>query len=364
MKTLTVTYHKTNNYGAVLQTYALQQTIIKLGHENVVLDYCSPRNPIKQKLSLIQRIKKLYLRFLLLRRKTEVARLTEHFAEFHRNRLLLTRPYESTEEMRKDVYFNDFDCLITGSDQNWNLNGYLNLVEARLLLFGPDNARRISYASSLEDLNYTDEQKKQVKGALKKYKGISLREESARKYIESFTGFSCARVIDPVFLLNQEEWLKIAKEPRLKGPYILCYQVLSNKRMQEVANYLKQKTGYPIVSICNSQIRWIESDYTFHDVSVEEFLGFYREAAYIVATSFHGTAMGMVFGKPVYALIKQRSSNRITNLMEVTGMTDFLIRQGEKTPIKDYSETSMSGLQSVIDAERAKGMDYLMRMLS
>lgn len=364
MKTLTVTYHHGTNYGAVLQTYALQRTLQKLGHENVVLDYSSPKIREKQKFSIVQRLKKYYLRYLLFIRKKSLTKLINHFDEFHKKHLMLTKPYCSVDEMRKDNDLNQYDCLITGSDQVWNLKGYRNLVDARLLLFGSDGARRISYAASLEELDYTDTQKQRVSNALHKFNGISLREENAREYIESFSGLDCERVIDPVALLQKEEWIQIAKKPRLKGPYILCYQVLRNHRMQEVTNYLKRKTGYPVVSICNSQIRWIKSDYSFHDVSIEEFLGFYQDAAYIVTTSFHGTAMGLVFNKPVYALVKTQGANRIGNLMEITGMTDYMVRQGEKTPIKDYSELSMIKLQSIIDCERDKGIQFLKKMLS
>lgn len=366
MKTLTVTFHHTTNYGASLQTYALQHTIQSMGHENVVLETNPLEKQVKPKNTPMQWIRELYIRWLCLIRKKQLISLNQSFKEFHRNHLKLTRPYRTMEDLRSDEELKKIDCLITGSDQVWNLKTTPSFAPARLLDFGPDNCIRFSYAASIGERtgNYTDDQKEVITSSLKHYKGLSVREETARQYIESFTGYHCERVIDPVFLLDKEEWMEIAQKPRLNGPYILCYQVLSNTRMAEVAKYLKKKTGMPIVSICNSSIRWIKSDYSFHDVSIEEFLGFYNEAAYIVSTSFHGVAMGIVFGKPVFALVKKGSANRIENVMKVLGMEKHVVSQENNEPIIEYTDEELIAIDKIRSSERQNGLDFLNRMFS
>ena len=357
MKSLTVTFHHTTNYGAVLQTYALQQTIMSLGHDNLVLETKTTVEKKKTKLT----IRDLYLRYLSWLRKKDTQRLAQYFVDFHNNRLKLTRPYVSMDDLRNDT--PDVDCLITGSDQVWNFATTPKFLDSRLLEFGKKSAIRFSYAASMEDTNYTDEQKTKLKMALQQYKGISVREQSAKDYIESFTPYKCLRVLDPVFLLSKEKWSEITKEPRLKGPFILCYQVQSNKRLQEVAYQLKKETGYPVVSICNGAIRWIKSDYYFHDVSIEEFLGFYQNAAYIVSASFHGVALGLVFDKPVYALVKKARANRLKEVMRLFELDDYIVHQDNYTEIKKYNDNVIARMK-VIKAQYIDiSMDYLHKML-
>ncbi len=357
MKTLTVTFHHTTNYGAVLQTYALQQTILSLGHENLVLETKTSGGKKK-----IRSVRDLYLRYLSWLRRKENKVLNKYFADFHKYRLQLTRPYASMEDLKNDP--PDVDCLITGSDQVWNFVTVPKFIDSRLLKFGKESAIRFSYAASMEELRYSDEQKQRLKDALVGYKGISVREQSAKDYIESFTPYQVERVLDPVFLLSKEKWMQLAIEPRIKGPYILCYQVQSNKRMEEVAYHLKKETGYPVVSICNGSIRWMKSDYSFHDVSIEEFLGFYSQAAYIVSASFHGVAIGLVFDKPVYALVKKARANRLKEIMRLFELDDFIVQQDENTAIVKYDSSRVSNIKVIKEKYFTISMNYLQRMLN
>ena len=358
MKTLTVTFHHTTNYGAVLQTYALQQTLLSLGHENMVLETKPKSNKKKKMFS----IRCLYLRYLSWLRRNERAKLVKYFADFHRDKLKLTKTYASMEELRKDP--PDVDCLITGSDQVWNFATTPSFLDSRLLDFGKKDVLRFSYAASMEELRYSDEQKKKLKNALAVFKGISVREQSAKEYIESFTPYHLERVLDPVFLLSKEQWMLIAQKPRVKEPYILCYQVQSNKRMEEVAYQLKKETGYPVVSICNGSIRWMKSDHYFHDVSIEEFLGFYSNAAYVVSASFHGVALGLVFEKPVYAMVKKVKANRIKEVMKLFGLDDYIVPQDEKSTLLPYKQESLSKMKEIKRLCIERSFQYLHNMLN
>ena len=134
MKTLTVTFHHTTNYGAVLQTFALQQTIMSLGHDNLVLETKTSEGKKKVKFT----IRDLYLRYIGWLRKKETKKLVQHFEDFHKNRLKLTRPYASMEDLRTDT--PDVDCLMTGSDQVWNFSSTPKFLESRLLKFGKESA--------------------------------------------------------------------------------------------------------------------------------------------------------------------------------------------------------------------------------
>lgn len=360
MKTLTVTFHHTCNYGATLQAYALHSVIKSLGHENLVLEY--PERS-RKKTSFFknpyQFIKSNYQRLNYLYRKDKIEARKKMFKDFHSTNIMKTRVYKDIEDLRNNT--PDVNCLITGSDQVWNMNSLPKFKPAHFLDFGPKNIIRFSYAASIEKLNYTDQQKKYVARAIASYKGVSLRETSARDYINSFTNVNAIQVVDPVFLLNKDEWSSVAIEGRIKEPYILCYQVSSNPLMQKTADYLKNKTGCKIVSVCHGSFKWIKSDYSLFDVSPEEFLGLYRNASYVLTTSFHGTALALVHERPFISLVRPDSRNRIVDLLKLLGLEKSSVSSTEEfhVPNIDYS-----CVRAKIEVERSRSLDYLKAMLS
>lgn len=360
MKTLTVTFHHTCNYGATLQAYALHHVIKSLGHDNVVFEYpeakrkCKPflKNPYVFTRTQIQRI----CYFL---RKDKIDTRVRSFRDFHAENIQKTRVYTDMDDLRNHV--PKVDCLITGSDQVWNMNSLAKFKPAHFLDFGPSDIVRFSYAASIEKLNYTEQQKDYVAKAIASYKGVSLREISARDYINSFTNANAIQVVDPVFLLNKEEWGSVAAEGRIKEPYILCYQVSSNPLMQKMANYLKEQTGCKIVSVCHGSIKWIKSDYSLFDVSPEEFLGLYKKADFVLTTSFHGTALALVHERPFISLVRPDSKNRILDMLKSFGLEKSCVssKRDFHVPNVDYSS-----VRARIEVERLRSLDYLKRMLS
>ena len=361
MKTFTVTFHHTTNYGAVLQAYSLHKTVKGLGHENTVMEYPDTTSRFYCRMSKNPKttVRALYMNFLRWRRKQELLTLRKSFLDFRTNRLELSREYINSDDICSDP--PEADCLITGSDQVWKLSGEKSRIPARFLDFGGETVKRISYAASIEQLNYTPEQREQVKTWLSRFDGISLREQGAAEYIAEFTGRQdVCRVMDPVFLQTKAQWLEIAKKPRLKGPYILCYQVQGNRRMQEVADKLKKQTGYPVVCICNTEIRHIRADHYLHDVSPEEFLGLYNEASIVVSASFHGTAFGLLFGKPTYGLTRSTHANRIREILALFGLEKFCIGKTESVPEPEIDEVA---LEEAIARERSASLAYLKQHL-
>lgn len=360
MKTLTVTYHHTCNYGATLQTYALHHVIKSLGHDNIVFEYPEVKRKSKPFLkNPYVFIRTQFQRICYLLRKDKIDTRVRMFKDFHAENIQKTRVYTDMDDLRKNT--PKVDCLITGSDQVWNMNSLAKFKPAHFLDFGPSDIIRFSYAASIEKLNYTDQQKDYVAKVLASYKGVSLRETSARDYINSFTNADAIQVVDPVFLLNKQEWDSISTEGRIKEPYILCYQVSSNPLMQKMVDYLKKETGCKIVSVCHGTIKWIKSDYSLFDVSPEEFLGLYRNASYVVTTSFHGTALALVHERPFISLVRPDSRNRIVDLLQLLGLEKSCVSSTEEFHVPNID---FSCVRAKIEEERSRSLDFLKAMLS
>lgn len=359
MKTFTVTFHHTQNYGATLQAYALQHYLETLGAENRIMEYPEPlqaKRPAGPKQLAADAVRKL-LGFL---RRKQLRRAKASFRQFHTEHMKFSRPYRDAEDLKQNP--PDAEVLITGSDQVWNLRTNPGMIPARFLDFGPASARRFSYAASVGRLDYSDAQKEQVREYLGKFRGVSLRERPAARYLSAFTGIECRTVLDPVFLLSRSEWNSIAAERQgIEGPYILCYFVQGNDRIREVLKKLRRETGYPVVAInCGPLVR-VHAERQLFDVTPQEFLGLYEKASVVVTTSFHGTAFALVYGKPVYAFVKGKWDSRISDLLDRVGLSAYAIHPESRIPeLPEDLTASQTQLAQSIQESKA----YLQEMLA
>ena len=164
-----------------------------------------------------------------------------------------------------------------------------------------------------------------------------------------------------MFLLEKEKWLEIAKKREIKTPYILCYQVQSAPRMQEIVDYLKKNTGYRTVAVLPYSIKWIKSDETLFDVSPEEIIYLFAHAEIVVAASFHGAALGIEFEKIVYATARENYSERINGLMELMGVQDFFI--SEQSAFRRPEDYPCDKVTKTLQREREKSLEYLSKCL-
>ena len=133
MKIITVTSQEADNYGAVLQSYALQQTLEKLGYENEILHISTKGRKSKKVLIRETILKTLNVVFFARHKKLE-----KRFVSFRQNCLKQTKHYTSLEELRNDP--PKADIYLTGSDQVFALGN--SLVPVRYLDFGDDSVKR------------------------------------------------------------------------------------------------------------------------------------------------------------------------------------------------------------------------------
>jgi len=166
MKTFTVTYHHSTNYGALLQAFALQHTVVTLGHENVIFEY-PERSGIYIKPStesVYDFLRTVYINYLTLLGRKQIKRLSASFKRFKKTNMILSRVYVSMQDLKENP--PDTDCLIVGSDQVWNLNTNPEFIPARFLDFGESELLRFSYAASIERMNYTESEKENIREKL------------------------------------------------------------------------------------------------------------------------------------------------------------------------------------------------------
>lgn len=327
MKIGIITIQNSSNYGAMLQTYALQSFLEKYDYLVEVINYDNPY--MSKGLDLIRHgtnlIEIYYMALDLLNFRAR-KKMIHNFHSFSRDYLNLTRKYSKSELLHG--ISESYDVYISGSDQIWNPNVTAGEVdEVYFCGMAQKGSRVISYASSFGGYDFLDESKNEkIKSLLKKYSAISTRETGYIEKVTCLTGKRIIKVMDPVFLLSKDEWYSSMNIQVITGkPYILIYVMSKHAEVLEKVLQMNEGKNFDIIMFGETLIRKKNIHYVM-DAGPKEFLSFFRNASFIVTNSFHGTAFGLIFNKNIRVLNNAKNMNRIYDLLEALNLGAILIK--------------------------------------
>lgn len=386
MKIGIVTVHKAPNYGANLQTYATWKCIRDLGFDAEIIDLSlkaePPRFPKmrpelseKHKVSIKFKIKMLLRDFcVLLHIKKPIytppnilPNAQAKFNEF--NKLIkYSKKYRSVSELYE--LGTGYDILITGSDQVWNPQQPW-AMEPMFLTFAKENQKKISYASSIGIEDLRPNEKSLFAEWLRSYSAISVRETVAQKLLTQITGRNdIEKVIDPTFLLSQEEWNDFAKKPSVASSYILVFSLGHNQALIDYALKLKQETGYDVKVICLMPMPYTGNVYELiSDACPREFIGYISQAELVLTDSFHGTVFSIIMGVKnfyTYLFSYAKRNTRMIDLLALTGLSNHILDNElkESFEVLESRKIDHVHVSSIIDSERIRCRTWLHNVLN
>ena len=359
-----ITFHNAHNYGAVLQAYALQCQIEKLGYDVNIIDYRNrnieksykliklSKNPIRCARTILESIKYY---------KKNKKRF-EIFNDFINKKLKLTKRYRSMNELKK--YSPNMDIYITGSDQVWNYEIVGELSDAYTLNFGAKEVNRISYAASIGNSEIKDEYKEKFKEKMPILNHISVREETAKRELKKLINKQMEVVLDPTLLLTKEEWnSKICNKENLKEEYILAYVVKPNEEYRKIVNNLSERTGLKVIhfekkNVYNHELRSAYAADPF------EFVNLIKNAKYVVATSFHATVFSVLYHKNFFIIPHINTGSRIINLLDKLDIKNRVFYKLEDFIKYDFeSKINYENVDKKLEEERKKSINFLKEAL-
>ena len=297
------------NYGGVLQNWALQQVLIKLGHEPITIDYL-PILTIKSYFLFM--IKFLILRFVpsrrrkFIRRKYERKPLFKDFIRLHIKKTEVCNQYSM-----KSIEPYKLDALIVGSDQVWRPI-YNDCLYDMFLQFAENfKGIKIAYAASfgVDNWEFSDRQTKICSSLIKQFDAISVRESSGKGLCKNYLGVDAVNVLDPTLLLGKDEYIKLcANVPLVKERFLAAYVLDSSDKVDKIIVEEADKRGLII--------RRYSAD-AKAELTVEEWISIFRDASFVVTDSFHGTVFSILFEKPFRCLTnKNRGNARFIDLLD------------------------------------------------
>ncbi len=366
MKVITVTFHYSINYGAVLQCYALQKKIMGMGYETAVLNYTInelyreqhifnitlSKNIIKKMLSFI----KQGLRYLIHYSKNlnQIQR-ERKFKIFLKKNIKLTHKFRNSKEAND--YINKIPAVIIGSDQVWNpriTRGYDDIYYLKSYL-----GKKISYAASIgeeqEDSHITNE----YFNLISQFEHISVREDSGKLFLKKKMDNYIEVNIDPVFLLKKDDYLRIAKNIKEKD-YVLVYSVEENNDFLEIVNRMSDKLNVEFIAL-NKDSRYNKS-IKYFNAGVDEFLGLIKNAKFILTNSFHGVAFSLIFEKEFWVYPHSKRPERVANLLAKLEISNRIIEKNFNTK-NMINNLDYSKINGKIEQEIKKSEEYLKRTL-
>ncbi len=363
-----MTLHNSPNYGSCLQTYATQAVLAGIGVAPRIIDYyredAIPENETDRALNgqLVKKMPIFRLPGVKALARIPVSRIVARRAaplnEFRHSRLALTdRKYYSYEDLEADPPQADIYC--TGSDQVWNSVWNKGFNKAFYLEFAPAEAKRIAYAASIGKSSLEEWEKAPMREALLKYSHISVREEEAVELLDAIGVHGAVPVIDPTLMLDQPAWGRIASNESVpKQPYILIYQLNKNPEFDQYAQKLGKKLQLPLYRIAYGIHEKRKGEHTIVCPTVEEFLGLFMNAEYVLTDSFHGTAFSLNLGRKFVSISPGRFSGRIMNLLKMTGVTDHYLEDYRDVKIAD-NPIDFGYVQSVFRDKRLRAETFL-----
>lgn len=374
------------NYGGILQAYALQQVLLRLGHDVVTIDrqlpYEHEGNSTKDKWQRVCSFGKCLVRRLILRqryvllsnpfsRAYHIYDYAALIAPFVKRHMRTSPTMLRNDQLLRYVARHQADAYIVGSDQVWR-EEYSPCIEHYFLSFLPadSKARRIAYAASLGiNEHYISEAKMpQCRELLKRFDAISVREHSAIDVLRRDFGCDAVKVLDPTLLLCADDYLLlIDKADRRSTAGLTTYILDTTDEKERIVADTMAATG-----ITQRTLRSLEAGDNREQHMmlwpVSQWLASIADAEFVVTDSFHGCVFSIIFGKPFVAIANAvRGLDRFTSLLTPLGLEyrlvsdydDFAARRASLLAPIDYAEVHRR-----ITEARRQSMKFLIDALA
>lgn len=354
-----VTQPLRNNYGGLLQNWALQQVLIRMGHEPITLNYesCIKLPPFYRR--VLSHVKTLILWFYPNRRRPffkyerfNRSTVSQKFIDKYIN---VTHPVKAYNNRLVNEY--KFDCIITGSDQVWRPM-YNFHIDKMFLSFVKSDILKVTYAASfgVSNWEYSAKEENLCRKSAKRINAISVREKSGVVLCKKYFDVDAVHVLDPTLLLNGRDYEELTKVvPKETDAYMLAYILDQTDENRAQIERLGRSMDLPV--------KIVGADGEM-ETPVEEWIAMFRDAAFVVTNSFHGTVFSIIHRKPFVSLCHEsRGGERFTDLLGQVGLTERLLAEIPEN-IDEMCSIDWENVEQILESRRQFSVGWLKDNLS
>lgn len=363
-----LTFHRATNYGALLQTYALQKVIDNMGFDVKVIDYCcggvgqlflSLKGPNFK----VRFHRFLYNCFLLIQYPFRLKRRKVYTA--------FTDKYMKLSEKDFNLSDEKWGCFVMGSDQVWNIcltGGFDRFYWGDFPV--AKGTKKIGYAVSASENLQESMSNEQCQKALHNFNAIGCREQELLDMIKDKITCPTALVIDPTLLGSVSVFNELVTTKYKKAkPYILVYQMNTSKNTEvlALANKLAKERGWEvreIPSILNYKKMLTQKGWNQWTTPVD-FVDLFRNAHFVITTSYHGLAFSLIFNKPFYQYsVNAKIDARADDLLRKVCLSDRKINSESIIDHRNLMNIDWNGVNRLLDGMRQDSLKFLKTSIS
>lgn len=342
-----LTYYR-DNYGSMLQCYAIKSFLESCGYNCHVLYRKTDKRVLKVKQAcghLLRsiRYKGYFSHYMMMRKATQCeknyltnrARLLQN--DFIENVL---KPEGYTwRELCQLAKQSDYIAFIAGSDQIWNASIVIDPV---YFLQFADKRKRIALAPSFGVSQIPEYNRNKITNGLNGFSKISVREETGKRIVNELCTVPVVQVVDPTFLWEQKDWSKFANKNIVHdSPYIFVHFLNKpeNRTVQKIEEMAK-KSGATVICFSYFYEEYsIFSKMHFIEGGPREYVALIEHADYICTDSFHSTVFSVIFHKKFFTfprkhLHKNSQSSRLTDMLTRYGLIKNYVQ--DENDLKEY----------------------------
>lgn len=362
-----------DNYGGLLQCFALQKVLKLLGHDVWVVqrNYNEGRIPLFMRIYIcIKKLARLLIGsnlFKSLQPDRYARRKTTYFASRYINPK--TKSITSNESLKDCHVRNGFDVYIVGSDQVWRplyspciTNYFLDFLST------DDKVKRVAYAASfgVDEWEFSEEETTTCRDLLRLFDGVSVREDSAVDLCANYLGREdVLHVLDPTMLLEKEDYIRLVEmenEPKSLGN-LFCYILDDSEDKRLIIGTIASQisavpfTQMPKCAITYENLKERLEDCVFPTVTA--WLRAFMDAEMVITDSFHGCVFSIIFNKPFWVIGNEgRGMARFKSLLSIFGLQNRLIDRSS-IPINATSSIDWEKVNVIKKEWQQKSLNFL-----
>ena len=352
MKIGIITHHYIKNYGAFLQTYALQQYLTEKykDAEVVIVNYINKKHQIIN----IGGCFRFFIGRESIKAYLEKIKIPATFSKAEREFLNITKRVKNAEEINA----LGLDAVIIGSDEVWHYED--KAASPIKFAVGLRNKMIISYAPSCGGVDLSHPIPEYVQSGMKNFTDISVRDDVSEQLVNRLLGFKPVRVLDPTLIYDFPVYEDNFTRRLKKENYILMYfcEKLPEEGIQKIIAYAKGKNWkiygageyakyYSDITINVSPFQWVEM---------------FRNAQFVFTGTFHGAVFSLITQRNFAAFLTNPSRvKKVNSLLEQFQLSDRIFKEQELNRIEELLEQEIdySSFNERKEQVRQSSYDFL-----
>lgn len=336
---LTLPLH--TNYGGILQAYALQTVLERMGHEVCVIQRSWRIQIVWWKFPL-QIVNRCIYRFVFGRNVALFSELkwNNNQTVIERNTKEFIDKYIHTYQVKQisDIREKDFDAIVVGSDQIWRPKYYrlhYKYIEDAFLSFTKKwSVKRIAYAPSFgtDAWEYSKVETQKCGSLLQKFDVVSVREKSGVGLCEKYLGRKDVQwVLDPTMLLDKEDYERLIPKDTIAPGDLMCYVLDANDEINNLITRIASENDMKVFQAASDVDNVLLPIEKRIQPPVESWLSGFRDAKLVITDSFHACVFSILFRKPFVVIgNKNRGYSRFESLLKRFGLENRLIENASQ----------------------------------